>query len=865
MVDCRLSLNDIVEFAGADDLYLNDQFIIMQRGGQLMLSQISGVAKPFLVHELDLLLLALFIDNHDKVSVCHAFVSDAVVQKKVPQIKAEAVFNRIRQLQQAGILVNEPGNNPNGNCWLSVAKLMPGELVSELSAAEQKTEIPEALCVSIHFAAIITPEGFAAWSAQHQQYISLPVASLLLLLAFADGKKQAEVVAAKTDFFDSVGQPEQIITKLYEQGLLLRQKRIVHSNVDDIPVFKPAASKPGVATSWQQLDADGRIPVYFVPHMENHLPLALGVLFSALQHYQDGVLLQRFVLIPINFLNPNDLLNGPYRKFGPGVWLFSNYMWSVDLNLQISQTVKQHNSTNLTIHGGPSTPDYPQACKDFMQRHRSVDISVHGEGEVAIAEIFETISKNDNGALGFDEFALTNVTGISFRNALSQSIVHTAGRTRMKEVDVIPSPYLSGYFDGYGGRVEAAIIETNRGCPYGCTFCDWGSATNQKVRKFDMERVRQEIDWIGQNNIKVMWIADANFGMYERDIDIARHIVAVKQQFGFPHEVVVNYTKNSTLKLVEIIKIFTDGGIISQGIISIQTTDEDTLDVINRKNIRTERYDELTQIFDDLKLPLSTDLMIGLPGITVAAFDNDLQRYIDMDVSVKAYPTQLLPNSPMADPAYIEKHQIKVDENNFLISSFSYTEQDLAEMKAMYQMYVMADGYSLLRYIMRYLQWEHGISAITFLRDLLRQVTDDPNRFPQISWAVRFFNNDKTMPGGWAGFYQQIAMFIEQHYQLSDSSALATVFRVNLLSMPDDSLSYPLTAQLQHDFKRYFKEYKQLQKPLASYPPATFEVADPNSMVSVDMNYLQYDTHQFFWELHSAVSRPKSVSDFAAA
>ncbi|WP_214000252.1 radical SAM protein [Arsukibacterium sp.] len=850
-------------------MYLNNQFIVMQRGGQLMLSQISGVTKPFLVHELDLLLLSFFLKEHDKTAIGYAFVADAVVKKMAPQIKVEAVLNRIQQLHQAGILTDDPvemkAETALVDAVVEKAKLVPEVLSPAKQPAEKQERVPESLCVSIHFAALITPQGFAVWSAQQQQLIPLSASRLLLLLAFADGKTQTEVVSDKARLFDNVQLLSQAIDELYAQGLLLKQKRIVHSNVDDIPVFKPALTKPGVTTRWQDIKPDGRIPVYFVPHMENHLPLALGVLFSALQHYQNGILLERFVLIPINFLTPNDLLNGPYRQFGPGVWLFSNYMWSVDLNLQISQAVKQHNSNNLTIHGGPSTPDYPQACKDFMRINLSVDIAVHGEGEVAIAEIFETISKNIAGVPVFDEFALASVTGISFRNKLSEGIVHTAGRTRMKEVDMIPSPYLSGYFDGYGGRVEAAIIETNRGCPYGCTFCDWGSATNQKVRKFDMERVKQEIDWIGQNNIKVMWIADANFGLYERDIDIARHIVAVKQQFGYPHEVVVNYTKNSTLKLVEIIKIFTEGGIISQGIISIQTTDEGTLDVINRKNIRTERYDELTQIFDDLKLPLSTDLMIGLPGITVAAFDNDLQRYIDMDVSVKAYPTQLLPNSPMADPAYIEKYQIKVDAHNFLIASFSYTEQDLAHMKAMYQMYVMADGYSLLRYVMRFLQWEHNITAITFLRDILQQVNEEPGRYPQISWAVRFFNQDKTMPGGWAGFYQQIAMFIQQHYQLADSSALATVLQVNLLCMPDDTLVYPLTAQLQHDFKHYFKEYKQLQKPLASYPPATFEVTDPNSMVSVDMNYLQYDTHQFFWELHSEVSRPKSVSDFAAA
>jgi hypothetical protein len=415
--------------------------------------------------------------------------------------------------------------------------------------------------------------------------------------------------------------------------------------------------------------------------------------------------------------------------------------------------------------------------------------------------------------------------------------------------------------------VEAAIIESNRGCPFGCTFCDWGSATNQKVRKFELDRVKDEIEWIGKNKVRVIWIADANFGLYDRDIELSQFIVDTKQKYGYPQEVVVNYTKNSTWRLVEIIKVFTAGGIISQGIISIQTTDENTLEVINRKNIKTEKYDELTKVFYDLKLPLSTDLMIGLPGITVEAFNNDLQRYIDMDVSVKAYPTQLLPNSPMADPDYLEKYQIKTDDNDFVISSYSFTEEDLHWMKLMYQVYTMADGYSLLRYVIRYLQWEHDIRAIDFLQELLRASQKQPNRYPQITWAIRFFNQNKSLPGGWTAFYQQVADYIDQTYGISDDSGLRTILKVNQLCMPDDALSYPMQVRLEHDLTAYFtartSEAAHKDKPLSAYPPALFHVSDPNSMVNIDLDYLQYDTHQYFWELHSAVARPKSVSEFA--
>jgi hypothetical protein len=434
----------------------------------------------------------------------------------------------------------------------------------------------------------------------------------------------------------------------------------------------------------------------------------------------------------------------------------------------------------------------------------------------------------------------------------------------MKSPDSVPSPYLSGLFDGYNGRIEAAIIETNRGCPYGCTFCDWGSATNQKIRKFDLQRVKDEITWIGTNKVRGMWIADANYGLYDRDIDISQFIVDTKKEFGYPQEIVVNYTKNSTWRLVEIIKIFTAGGIIGQGIISIQTTDEETLEVINRKNIRTQRYDELAQAFTDLKLPLSTDLMIGLPGQTVESFTGDLQRYIDMDVSVKAYATQLLPNSPMAEPGYMKKYKIKADEHSFLTSTFSYTPQDMAQMKALYEVYVMADGFSLLRYVMRYLQWEHNISAGSFMVNLLSDCTSNPNAYPLVTWAVFYFNNDKSMPGGWTMFYQQVRQYIEKKYRLQANSGLQTAITVNQASMPDDSLHYPLTIALEHDFVSYFRNFAQHKKALHTYDKSVMIFSDPNRLSTVDLDSAQYDTHQYFWELHSEVARAKSLAEFAA-
>jgi hypothetical protein len=310
--------------------------------------------------------------------------------------------------------------------------------------------------------------------------------------------------------------------------------------------------------------------------------------------------------------------------------------------------------------------------------------------------------------------------------------------------------------------------------------------------------------------------------------------------------------------------VFTAGGIISQGIISIQTTDEATLAIIDRTNIKTEKYDQLIDIFSDLGLPLSTDLMIGLPGMTPAAFDRDLQRYVDVDVSVKAYPTQLLPNSPMAHPDYLKKYRIEVDANDYLVSCSSYSAEQLRLMKRIYHVYTATDGYGTLRHVLRFLQWEHGIRAIDFMHELAQLAHETPERFPAISWVIRQFIAEKCIPGGWKQFFDEIGAFVVERYGIRRDSALDVVLLVNESVMPDDARSYPLTVALAHDFVRYFADHNRKRaaavRPLRSYPAGALTVADPDGMALIDFEYQQYDTHQFFWELHSPVSRAKSIT-----
>ena len=842
-------------------LALNSRISVLHREGVIMAGQISRL-QPVKLMEFDLNLLALFANGANIADVIQELQHGPGRQLLKADPDAHGIQNRINTLARAQVLISsQAGPAQQSEQPLPIQRLEDCTTTRELDPAYR-------LRIGVNVA--LQPHGsaFRVWSTPRRKYLYPDLRLQLLLFSFCKEKPISEVITEKSrlDTGDGCGRG---IQWLYDQGLLYstldRPQMLVNQPLQKTPSASEFALA-GDGPRWQDIEPDGRIPVYFTPHMENHYPLALGMIAAAITDFDDGALLERFQLLPISFLAPNDQFSGPHRKFGTGIWLFSNYVWSLDINLKISNMLKARDQNSLTLHGGPSTPGYPKACADFMHKHPSVDIAVHGEGEVSVVEILQCVQRNPNGQVQYNAERLSAVAGLTFRDRqqAGMPLVTTEKRTRLRAPDSVSSPYLTGIFDSYDGRVEAAIIESNRGCPFGCTFCDWGSATNQKVRKFDLDRVEQEIDWIGRNRVRVIWIADANFGMYDRDIELSKFIVETRKKYGFPQEVVVNYTKNTTRRIFEIIKAFSSGGIVSQGIISIQTTDEATLEVINRRNIKTETYDELAQVFADANLPLSTDLMTGLPGITPEAFDRDLQRYFDADVTTKAYPTQLLPNSPMADPEYMEKYQIRVDKDGFIIACHSFTEAEQAAMNAIFGFFMVADGYSVLRYVLRYLQWEHGIPALAFLHELLDQVNTSPDRYPSITWAARTFLQFKFMPGGWKAFYDQVAAFASERYGIQRNPAFDTVLLVNELAMPDDSLRYPLSCELPHDLVAWFHDHSASTahqvKSLETYPPGVFEVDDPDSLSSIDMDYIQYDSHQLFWELHSSIARAKSVS-----
>lgn len=327
---------------------------------------------------------------------------------------------------------------------------------------------------------------------------------------------------------------------------------------------------------------------------------------------------------------------------------FSTYVWNAEISLEAARRLKARRPDILIVFGGPQVPDQPEA---FLRAHPFIDVVVHNEGEQTFLSLLEAFPGNDWSAL----------TGISHLDAAG-NLVRTPPTPRMRDLDDLPSPFLNGTLD----RLMAAnpqetwigLWETNRGCPFQCTFCDWGSATAAKVTKFEMDRLRAEIDWFVDRRIGYIFVCDANFGIQKRDVEIAEHVAAARRRTGFPQGFSVQNTKNATERAYLTQKILGDAGLNKGVALSMQSLDPVTLKNIKRDNISLETYLELARRFTDDRVETYSDLILGLPGETYDSFCNGVNKLIEAGQHnrIQFNNLSILPNAEMGDPAYLATH-----------------------------------------------------------------------------------------------------------------------------------------------------------------------------------------------------------------
>lgn len=292
----------------------------------------------------------------------------------------------------------------------------------------------------------------------------------------------------------------------------------------------------------------------------------------------------------------------------------SVYVWNREYNYALANRIKELNPNCIIVLGGPEP-----AVNDplIFEKLPWANFIVKNEGELAWVEI---LKKYPNKNIVFPGL-LINDNG---------KPIDTGPAKRLQDVNQIPSPYLTGIFDSIVADNPniswSSTLETVRGCPYACTFCDTGNEIYNKVKQFELSRVLEEIDWMGQN-CSYISVADANFGMFaDRDKIILDKLTDVQKKYQKVDNVGITWAKNKNSKLLELMKNYhLETQTIGQGLtLSVQDMNEGVLEIIERKNLNEHKLKEMFNWCIKNELPFYTELILGLPGQTPTSWKNNL-------------------------------------------------------------------------------------------------------------------------------------------------------------------------------------------------------------------------------------------------
>jgi tRNA A37 methylthiotransferase MiaB len=527
---------------------------------------------------------------------------------------------------------------------------------------------------------------------------------------------------------------------------------------------------------------------------------------------------------------------------------FSTYVWNHRYNYELARQIKARNPNTVILFGGPEP-----AITDvnIFRDNPFMDLIICYEGEITFKRVLEV----------FDTKNWETVAGLLINR--NGEAVKTEEAKRIESLEEVESPYLSGIFDqliaDHPEVTWQGTLETNRGCPYQCTFCDWGSLTYNKVKKFKLERVFAELEWMAQHNFDWISITDANFGMYpERDGMIADKIIECQEKYGSPRTFSVAWAKNQKKEVIDIVKKLLDAKGFNQGLtLSVQSLDLDVLENIRRKNMEMNKLNEVFELCDQRNIPAYTELILGLPGETLETWKKNFYALYELNqhTGITTFQAQLLENAEMN---LLQKKLFKITSQpvtDYFAGSYSveHIEESIdvitgtkdmptpvmldAQIFAWFQTTFHINGFATLvaRFINKYL----NISYNDYYEELFAHFMTNEWVKKEESEARMYFNN-WMMTGrinhpkigveihGWniihrtsmnmhqenqvEQLYDHLEQFLERYNLPPDLLASLMKLQRSYYIKYDDRNQYPMNLQLEYNIWEYLSFSKPLEK-----------------------------------------------------
>ncbi|MDO9540826.1 MAG: DUF4080 domain-containing protein [Kiritimatiellia bacterium] len=288
-------------------------------------------------------------------------------------------------------------------------------------------------------------------------------------------------------------------------------------------------------------------------------------------------------------------------RLNPDIIAASFYLFNHHFLLSFISRFKMLQPGCLVIGGGP---EFLGDNRDFLEKHHEVDAVIRGEGEQAFAGWLKYCRRP--GKWRKIKGLCAVIDGNYIDNGKAELIAN---------LDDIPSPF-RGNLSGF--KKPFLLLETSRGCSNKCAFC---TSAGAPLRFFSFARVCKDLACVTAAGVTEVRVADRTFN--ENLPRCGALIKIMRDEFkNIRFHLEIDPARVSA-EMIRELSLAESGKFHLE--VGIQATRSEALRSIGRFGSVKRSLTALNQLCQLRNLAIHVDLIAGLPGITLADLQADLQ------------------------------------------------------------------------------------------------------------------------------------------------------------------------------------------------------------------------------------------------